>query len=494
MQTYGSLNERQAGILMPVSSIPSDSGIGDFGDMTRRFIDDSAKAGFKIWQILPLNPVGYGNSPYQPYSSFAGDEIYINLDELKKDGLLKEVQEFISDKNSVDYEAVRAYKTPYFKEAYEAFKKDEALQQEFADFEKEAFWLDRYALFRVLKDKNNGSPWTSWPEADRTMEQVPQELADEVGYQKFLQFIFTKQWKKILEYAHEKFLTVVGDMPIYVGGDSADVWQFQDSFLLDEQGRPQVVAGVPPDYFSATGQLWGNPIYDWKYLKEHDYDFWIKRFDWNRKLFDVIRIDHFIGFDRYWQIPADSTTAISGHYEDGPSYSLFDVVFDKLPDLKLIAEDLGVLRPEVHALKNKYDLLGMRIAQYSMGEEEEKENFVLPEACIVYTGTHDNDPVNGWYQGLDKEEQKRMKKIFKHLKLKGKTPAEKMTDYSLKADSRIAIIPMQDLLNLEADARINTPGTIGTPNWQWRASDLALYEAKLDKIKKELKNSHRLVY
>lgn len=494
MQKFGNLDKRQAGILMPVSSLPGKEGIGDFGDVAKRFVDDTRDAGFTIWQILPLNPVGYGNSPYQPYSSFAGDEIYISLDELKKDGLIEEFEEYDDENPSaVNYEKVRAYKTPYFKKAYEAFKNSDALKEDYEQFIKDAFWLDRYALFRVLKEKNGNKAWTEWPEEDKKMEEVPAELQDEVDYQKFLQFMFLRQWNQLLDYAHAKGISIVGDMPIYVGGDSADVWQFQDSFLLDEEGHPTVVAGVPPDYFSSTGQLWGNPIYNWKYLKDNDYDFWIKRFDWNSRLFDVVRIDHFIGFDRYWEIPADSMTAIDGVYKDGPSYSLFDVAFEKLPNLKLIAEDLGVLRPEVTALKDKYGLLGMRIGQYSLGPVEEKVNFVLPEACIIYTGTHDNDPVNGWYDTLTKEDRKFANRVFKKLKLKGHTPAEKLLDYAFKSDPRIAVIPMQDFLNLNVNERINRPGTIGSPNWEWRLNDLALFEAKLPKIKKELKKTKRLV-
>ncbi len=497
MSTIGDLTKRQAGILMPVFSIPSPYGIGDFGKETKRFLDDTAKTGMKIWQILPFNPVGYGNSPYQPYSSFAGDEVYINLEELKKSGLIEDFEFFEGPADHVDYEAVRAYKDPYLKKAYEEFNKklesDPKLAEDFEKFQKEAFWLDQYALFRVMKERNDGKPWSDWPKEEQNMTEVPVDLKEPVKYQKFLQFIFWNQWQEILKYAHDLGLTVVGDIPIYVGHDSADVWQFREDFFLDEDFKPIKVAGCPPDYFSEDGQLWGNPIYNWKKLKENDYEFWIKRFEWNQKLFDVIRIDHFIGFDRYWSIPAGDTTAKNGHWEEGPAYEFFDSVFEKLPTLQLIAEDLGVLRPEVTELKNKYGLLGMRIGQYSLGPNEEKEDFILPEFCIIYTGTHDNDPVNGWYESLPKKERKYTNKVFRKLKLKGKTPADKVVNYSLNADPRIAIIPMQDFLNLSQDERINRPGTIGSPNWEWRAEDLAQFEALLPKIRKELKKSDRLV-
>lgn len=498
MSNIGDLSKRQAGILMPVFSIPSESGIGEFGDETRRFLDDTAKAGFKIWQILPFNPVGYGNSPYQPYSSFAGDEIYISLDELKKDGFLdEEIVEFDGPRDHVDYDAVRSYKNPYLRKAWDSFeekiKTDENLKKEFEDFKKEAFWLDRYALFRVLKAKNNNLSWDQWPKEEQELHSVPAEYENEVEYQRFLQFMFDRQWKKILDYAHNLDLTVVGDIPIYVGHDSADVWQFAENFHLDDQFKPTIVAGCPPDYFSEDGQLWGNPIYNWEKMKENGYDFWLKRFDWNKKLFDVIRIDHFIGFDRYWSIPAGDTTAKNGHWETGPQFHFFDTIYEQLPELKLIAEDLGVLRPEVTQLKNQYGMLGMRIGQYSLGPNEEKEDFILPEACIIYTGTHDNDPVNGWYDTLSKKDRKYTNKVFKRLKLKGKTAADKVVNYSLNADPRIAIIPMQDFLNLNVNERINRPNTIGSPNWEWRTEDLAGYEALLPKIKKELKKSNRLV-
>lgn len=491
MERKNDLAERQAGILMPVFSIPGPEGIGDFGETTKRFIDDTKDAGFRIWQILPLNPVGYGNSPYQPYSSFAGEELYISLDELKKDGLLEEVGVYEGPAEIVDYEKVRAFKEPYFRKAFEKFKENP--EKEFQEFADRAYWLDRYALFRVLKQKNNNESWSKWSREDQEMQEVPEELKDEVEYQKFLQYEFDKQWKKILNYAHDKGLIVVGDMPIYVGHDSADVWQFKDAFLLDENYEPTAVAGCPPDYFSEDGQLWGNPLYNWKDMKGNGYEFWIKRFDWNKDLFDVIRIDHFIGFDRYWAIPAGDTTAKYGHYEDGPRYDFFDVVFDEMPDLQLIAEDLGVLRPEVAELKDKYGLLGMKISQYSFGPNEEKVGYVLPENAIAYPGTHDNDPVNGWYESLPKEERKHINKLFRQLKLKGKTAADKVVYYSLREPSRIAIIPMQDILNHSADQRINRPGTIGSPNWEWRLSDLQTYEALLPKLKKKLKNTGRLV-
>lgn len=496
--TAAALQHREAGILMPVFSIPGKYGIGDFSHDTFRFIEDAAAAGFSIWQILPLQPVGYGESPYQPYSSFAGEPLYISLEGLKKEDLLQDFVSFQGDANAVDYEAVRAYKEPYFQKAFEAFtekkkNQEDPLIQAYEEFIQEAFWLDRYALFMALKKKNGMRSWTEWDSTDQNME-IPQseELARECEYQKFLQFIFLRQWTEILEFARGKHLTVMGDIPIYVGGDSADVWQFRDAFLLDEKGRPSLLAGCPPDYFSEEGQLWGNPIYDWKGLQKNGFDFWKKRLAWNRKLADVIRFDHFIGFDRYWAVPQGEHTARHGHYEDGPSYAFFDAMFDAIPNLMIVAEDLGVLRPEAARLRDHYGLLGMRIGQYSLGPVEEKQHFILPESCIVYPGNHDNDPVNGWYASLPKSERKFANRVFHRLKLKGKTPADKVVDYCLKADPRIAIIAMQDLLNLGAETRINHPGTIGGSNWRWRMHDFARFEALIPSVRKKLKQTGRL--
>ncbi len=482
MKTFGNLDKRQAGILMPVASLPSRHGIGDFGEQTRQFLKLSHKAGYRIWQILPLNPVGYGNSPYQPYSSFAGDEIYISLDGLVKDGLLKDVPSFQTMSQEIDYEAVREFKDVYFKKAYKNFVQND----DYLKFISEAFWLEDYATFMSLKSKNDFKAWSEWSLTKETIDQF-----EEKDYIKFLQYIFFKQWNDILEAAHECELMVIGDMPIYVGLDSADVYSHPEYFRLDKNKAPTVVAGVPPDYFSKDGQLWGNPLYDWDYLKETDYRFWIERLSWNQKLFDAMRIDHFRAFDTYWEIPADEDTARNGKWILGPSYDFFDSVFKQLPDLKLIAEDLGDLRPEVLELKDHYHMLGMRIMQYSFGPNEEKENFIIPEFCIAYSGTHDNSPVKGWYAELDKAEKRRMRRILNDLGLKGHDSAKKVYYRSMECDALICITPLQDLILIGGEGRINTPGTIGYPNWCWKLASLSAYEKELNNIKTLIHKTNR---
>ena len=283
----------------------------------------------------------------------------------------------------------------------------------------------------------------------------------------------------------------MGDMPIYVGLDSADVYDNKECFLLDQTGHPTSVAGVPPDYFSEDGQLWGNPLYDWDYLKEHDYSFWMKRLSWNKDLFDIIRIDHFRAFDTYWKVPAGETTARNGEWILGPAYDFFDYVYDKMPDLNLVAEDLGDLRPEVLELKDHYHMLGMRIAQFSFGDDMAKVDYKLPEFCIAYTGTHDNAPVNGWYSDLTVGEKKHAKAVMNHLQIHGKTMADRQIKWMLGSDAILAIIMMEDFLALGNEGRINTPSTIGAPNWCWKMSTLAPFERRIRHIQHLLKTYHR---
>lgn len=467
---------------MPISALPGNYGIGDFGKDAYKFAKQTAKAGFSLWQILPLNPVGYGNSPYQPYSSFAGDEIYISLDKLKDEGLITSALNAKVSSKQVNYDKVREFKTKYLKEAYNSFGKTDKYEKEYNEFLNKAFWLDDYAKFRVLKTKNNNHAWQTWNDNDKKAIDI-ENYQHEINYHKFLQFMFLKQWKELRQYVNNLGLKIVGDIPIYVGSDSSDVWANQKAFKLDSEGNPTSVAGVPPDYFSEFGQLWGNPIYDWNYLKANDYKFWIDRFAWNMELFDIIRIDHFRAFDTYWEIPAGEETAVNGEWVLGPAYDFFDTVFKKLPDLKIIAEDLGDLRDEVLELRDHYNMLGMKIAEFSFGPQEEEEGFVLPENCIVYTGTHDNSPVKGWYESLSESEKIRMKSIIKNYKLEGTSITDKLVRYSLKSNARIAIIPMQDLLSMDEDSRLNVPGTVGEPNWNWKLDSLNAYHKQLPYIK-----------
>ena len=466
---------KNTGVLCPISSLPGRYGIGDFGQSAYQFIDKLSAAHVKIWQILPLNPLAYGNSPYQPYSSFAGDEIYISLHYLKKDGLLKEeeVEYFNQDTTRVAYDEVRAYKEALFKKAFSRFEPDD----EFREFEATHDWLDGYVMYRVFKNHNKGLDWTHWEKDYKEYPQkqaFPHTLFDvEMMYQKFLQFYFFKQWMAIKRYANERDILIIGDMPIYVGLDSADVWLNQENFLLEEDGSPSFVAGVPPDYFAKYGQRWGNPIYDWDYLKAHDFDFWCNRLGSALQLYNVLRIDHFRGFDTYWKIPASEPTAVIGEWVEAPGYDLFDTFFKKYPDANILAEDLGELRDEVYELRDHYHFKGMFIYQFHHMDD----TFDL-DKVIVYTGTHDNDTLASWLTTIDKKEMKIIEKETKDYD--EKLLYRKVIHYCLDMDVDTIIVPAWDLMGLPGECRFNTLGTIGEPNWMWRMSDFSQFDAAMD--------------
>ncbi len=415
---------RRAGVLSAVFSLPGRYGIGDFGKCAYEFIDMLSENGLTVWQVLPLNPIGYGNSPYQPYSSEAGDTVYIDLDGLYREGLLSALPDaYEGDSKKVNYEEVRAYKQPYFEEAYRNFKKDAAYEAFIAQA-----WVYPYAVFHALKEKNGDLPWNEWPKEDQEWIQNREEnsevlsgLSDAIGLEMFLQYEFYVQWQRILEYAHEKGVRIMGDIPFYVGQDSLDVWANQDEFLLDPDGYPGFVAGVPPDYFAAEGQRWGNPIYDWKHMEENDFAFWKNRLLYTAKLYDMIRIDHFRAFDTYWKVPRSCPTAMDGAWIEAPGYRFFDEVLPLLSGTEIIAEDLGEMRPEVYELRDHYQFPGMNVLQFTILDPK----FRSRENMFVYTATHDNDMTKGWYQtqtpleqrkiqiallGLEKEEEERLRK------------------------------------------------------------------------------------
>lgn len=477
MKTFG--NSRQSGILLPVSCLPGRYGIGDFGPDAYKAIDIIKDCGFKIWQILPLNPVGYGNSPYQSYSSFAGDEIYIDIDRLVSMGLIDHINYGENKSDFINYDTVRVFKTYYLNQAFEGFVETDDYQQ----FVEEAFWLKDYAIFRALKAHHEG-PWQDWSDSDYQ--------DDDIRYHMFLQFVFYQQWMAIKQYANEKGISIVGDLPIYVGLDSADVYSHPDNFLLDENYYPTSVAGVPPDYFNDEGQLWGNPLYNWDHLKANHYDFWINRLSWNQRLYDGIRIDHFRAFDTYWSVPVDSSTAKAGHWELGPAYDLFDEIEARCPDLNLIAEDLGDLRPEVLELRDHYHLLGMRIVQYSFGKDERENNYLLPEYCIAYTGTHDNSPIVGWYEALPRLEKLRIRAIMRRHRHHGRKVTDRVIYHAFAEPSVLTIVPVQDLLRLGENARINNPGTIGAPNWCWKLQSLNGLVDRIGEIRQLISETNRL--
>nr|WP_296266862.1 4-alpha-glucanotransferase [uncultured Merdimonas sp.] len=457
--------QKEAGILMPVSALPSRTGVGELGASAYQWIDLMHESGVTIWQILPLNPLGYGNSPYQPYSSYAGDELYISLELLVRDGLLKEEpQAFREEEKRVDYEAVRAYKLPYLREAYQNFRasgkeKDPAYQE----FHKKE-WVGIYTTFRALKKANGGTCWNEWERTE--LSGTEQEEAD---FHTFLQYLFYTQWMQVKQAANEKGIRIMGDVPFYVGLDSADVWGGKDNFLLDTDGRPVFIAGVPPDYFSATGQRWGNPIYDWDYMKKSGYQFWLDRIGYSGELFDIVRIDHFRAFDTFWKIPASCPTAIEGEWIEAPGYEVLDLLTESFPDMELVAEDLGELRPEVMTLKKHYHLKGMKILVFAIETWRKRavDGILDEENMIIYTGTHDNDTLMEWYHGLTPAAKRKVRRLLKTEGFGQGPVKDRLLGYTFSRPADYAIVPIQDILGLGKEGHMNTPGTVGSPNWEW---------------------------
>lgn len=475
---------RQAGVLLAVSALPSNYGVGDFGDNAYRFVDIIHRMGFKIWQVLPISPLGYGNSPYQPYSSNAGDDLYISIDELIKDGLLSysEVHEFNPLADSVDYEHVREYKQQLYKIAFSRFSENEAMIEQCKMFVRENIWVINYAVFLTFKKNNQNKSWTNWIESfkcwidDKAIDLDP--YTDEINYEIFLQYIFFKQWIRLKQYANSLGIKILGDIPIYVGLDSVDVWANQEVFLLNHDKTPSFVAGVPPDFFSETGQLWGNPLYNWKKLEQTEFKYWIERLRASSQLFDIIRIDHFRAFDTYWKIPGGSKTAIDGQWIEAPGYKLFDTIYRELPEINIVAEDLGDLREEVYELRDHYNLAGMLVFQFHY-DLDDTTKFTTKENTLVYTGTHDNTTLIGWFDDLDIITQQ---KFLEHFGVIDKYQlVEEVMDELLNSSAKYVIFPVQDLLKLDATARFNTPGQIGSPNWEWKLVDFRQLEA-LDRV------------
>ncbi len=476
---------KRTGVLLAVSSLPTPHGVGDLGQPAMDWIDILAENGVTIWQILPLNPTGYGNSPYQPYSSRAGDELYISLETLAKEGLLTE--EFPTEGNEsprVEYEAVRAVKDAWLKKAYAAFAPDAEFEA-FAGQE----WVRDYCVFRAMKKANGSRCWLEWPKEQRdwpeTRRELSPELEAEARYQAFLQYEFLKQWNAVREYAHSKNIQIMGDVPFYVGIDSVDVWAARDNFLLDSEGYPTYIAGVPPDYFSVTGQRWGNPIYDWEKLEKDGFAFWVERIGYSQKLFDIIRIDHFRAFDTFWKIPASCPTAIEGNWIEAPGYAVLDTLYEKIPGLQLVAEDLGDLRPEVLTLRDHYHLKGMKVQQFTLNTKSKRVYDREPtrENLILYTGTHDNDTLRGWYDALSTAEKRKLRRWLKQQGCTRGNAVERMTQLVLQSCAEYAILPAQDVMELTNAARMNTPGTVGSPNWEWRLTGFDSVEACLRRLR-----------
>lgn len=477
---------RSSGVLCPISALPSRFGVGDFGEKSRQFVDLLAEGGFKLWQILPLNPLGYGHSPYQPFSSFALEELYVDLDALAKRGLIEKVPSYHEREGRVFYEDVRSYKAPYLRKAYESeMGRDPTCLERFLECHP---WVKTWSVFMMYKRLNAMKSWDLWDERSKGMVNHPGELSAEekslANYEVWLQKTLYGQWFSLKKYANEKGIRLIGDVPFYVGFDSCDVWANQDSFLLDPKSKaPLWVAGVPPDYFSKTGQRWGNPIYDWNLLEQRGFSFILNRLALNGDLYDIIRLDHFRAFDTYWKIPSSCPTAVEGSWVEAPGYKLFDLFFKKEKGIEIIAEDLGDLRPEVLVLRDHYSLPGMNVIEFTFHDAEVmKKPGYDRENMVVYLGTHDNDPLKGYFEKLPEEEQDLWEKALDGRGIPAGSINERLIRYSLSLQAGYAIFALQDLLGLGSESRLNVPGVIDDSNWTWRITDYASFQAIVEHL------------
>ena len=473
---------RRAGILLPITSLPSKYGIGGFTKEAYDFVDFLAKSGQSYWQILPIGPTGFGDSPYQSFSSFAGNPYFISLDELIEEGLLTkeecESADYGGDERSVDYEKIYKSRLKLLSKAY----KRDALKnnQQYLDFVGENVkWLEDYALFMALKVYYDGKPWNEWDFEIRIGNPLAKEeyafrLQSEVGFWKYVQYKFFSQWLRLKSYANEKGVKIIGDIPIYVAYDSADVWSNAALFQLDMEKLPISVAGCPPDGFSKKGQLWGNPLYKWEIHKESGYAWWVYRIERSFKLYDALRIDHFRGFDEYYSIPYGSKDAVKGEWKNGPKKALFDAIYKKLGEKEIIAEDLGFITNGVKELLNECGFPGMRIFQFGFDKRDTgAKNDYLPhnyiENCVAYTGTHDNPTIVSWFFEITDGEREDVRNYLCDKYTPDSEIYLPIIGAVLRSSAKLAIIPIQDYLGYDSRSRINKPSTTGT-NWQWRLS------------------------
>ncbi len=460
------LQRRQAGILLHPTSLPGPWFCGDLGSEAWHFVDFLAAAGQRVWQILPLGPTHDDLSPYQSLSAHAGNPQLISIEGLQAQGWLE---------GAVTPNARYGGKAPLIERAWQGFqaRADDAARAGLQRFIDESHWLEDYALFCVLKRVEQGRGWNEWPAPLRdhdpaALEAVRQSHAEELAVLRFEQFVFDQQWQALKQHANGKGIAIFGDMPIFVAHDSADVWAQRQCFDLDESGQPTVVAGVPPDYFSATGQRWGNPHYDWEWMETDGFSWWHQRIEGQLRLFDLVRIDHFRGFEAYWEIPAHEDTAINGRWVKAPGDALFATLLERFDPLPVVAEDLGTITPEVTALRRKYALPGMRILHFAF--DGSPENPYLShnhsENSVVYTGTHDNDTTLGWCNTIPESVRQLM---MEYLGQPGEAMPWPLIRAAYASVARLAIVPLQDVLELDGEHRMNTPGTT-TGNWQWRFS------------------------
>lgn len=491
--------ERSAGLLLHPTSLPGRFGIGEINDMAYQWVDTLVAARQTVWQVLPLGPTGYGDSPYQTFSAFAGNPLLIDLARLAREGYishqaLEEAPVFPAER--VDFGAVIAWKKPLLLGAYQQFvtKADPAEEAAFHAFcaQHDAVWLQDYAFFMALKDHFGGEAWDMWPRQLRRREPTAlatwgERLAPAIMAHKFLQYQFFKQWSELKQYANAQGVQILGDIPIYVAYDSADVWAHQDLFALDEDGYPTVVAGVPPDYFSPTGQLWGNPLYRWDVMAAQGYRWWIARVRMMLHQVDILRLDHFRGFEAYWEVPAGEKTAVNGRWVKGPGAAFFEALLNALGDVPIIAEDLGVITSEVKALRDQFGFPGMKILQFAF--DGDATNPYLPHNyernCVVYTGSHDNDTTRGWFASAPEPEQAF---CLSYLGYRPDDIAWALMRLAAASVAALAIFPVQDVLSLGSEARMNTPSQ-ASGNWAWRLRADAFTEEHVARLA-ELVNTY----
>ena len=469
--------QRKSGVLLHPTSLPGPYGIGTLNQAAYQWVDFLASAGQQLWQLLPLGPTGYGDSPYQSFSSFAGNPYLISLDQLVEEGLLEEstleqAPKFASDQ--IDYGAIYEWKLPLLRAIATNFQQHGVAEKQ-AEFEQfcteNADWLDDFALFMALKDAHNGAPWIQWEMDLRgrkksAINKATKAQADAIYGHKFNQWLFYRQWNWLRTYANERGIQIVGDIPIFVAMDSADAWTNPTEFFLDDAFQPTVVAGVPPDYFSETGQLWGNPLYRWDKMQANDYAWWQRRIQAALRLYDIVRIDHFRGFANYWEVPASEETAVKGRWVDGPGAHFFEMLERKLGALPIIAEDLGEIDQAVFDLRDQFSLPGMKILQFAFGGDA--NNLFLPHNYapnfVVYTGTHDNDTTVGWFNTSPDYLQDHLRR---YLRVDDSDVAWRLIEAAFRSAAATAIVPLQDLLRLDSSARMNLPGR-ASGNWGWR--------------------------
>ena len=489
---------RQSGILMHITSLPGPYGVGTMGENAYKFVDFLQSAGQSCWQILPLNPTGYGDSPYQSFSSWAGNPYLIDLDILVKEGLLRQEELegtcWETTPNRVDFGLQYTRRYPILRTAHERFVPGE----EYDTFCREnTFWLNNYALFMAIKDALGGAPWLTWPEGLKTcrpeaLEEQRQKLRKDLDFYRFLQYQFFRQWKALRRYANEKGIRIIGDIPIYVPLDSADVWANPHLFQLDSSLRPTSVAGCPPDSFTADGQLWGNPLYDWPIHEKTGYRWWIRRLSAASAMYDVVRIDHFRGLESYWSVPAQDETAKNGHWCPGPGMSFVHAVREALPGLDFIAEDLGYITPEVRKLQQNSGYPGMKVLEFAFDSREESDYLphLYPVDSVCYTGTHDNPPLGQWLEEAAPEDVACAKAYLGLNQEEGYIWG--IIRGAMSSVSRLCVVQLQDYLELGIGARMNQPGSLSCANWTWRAAGSQLTPALAEKIRSVTKRYGRL--